>query len=272
MMDLIYPPLDFYPELEQHLEAICLDMTRSYIFRLLAPRIHGMMIRAAEPWSGHRLIMVGDYARGMPQEIEQSATDDEISRRNRGKDDKYWNPLYEWARKPQNKPLFGNEDLWLDAWTQGMDQEDDGQKIKNQENKDQGNEGQACEDNEGLCQNIAGRKHGSLEMAKRPLKLLMAEIPAAFPPASAKLVLRNLTTKEYVVEEGLAAYDHHLIDAIFVYARFTDDPSGLREINAHGPWAGHRFDVATLEDVRDDEWLDATNWAIELISAEYPED
>ncbi|KAK7924039.1 hypothetical protein PG985_006093 [Apiospora marii] len=256
--------MDFDPELEQQMDVICLAMACSYFFRLLAPKIHGMMIRAAAPWSGHRLIMVGDYARGMPQEVEQSATDDEISRMSGDKDNKYWNLLYEWARKPENKQLFGNEDLWVGVWTQGIDQEDDGQKIEDQEAEDQANEG-----HEGAGQDMAGREHGSLELAKRLLKLLMAEIPAAFPPTSAKLVLRNLTAKEYVVEEDLAACGYHLGQAIFVQTQFTNDSSGLTDIGSYGEWVGHRFDVATLEDVEEDGWLNATDVAIELIGGEY---
>ncbi|KAK8082414.1 hypothetical protein PG996_001195 [Apiospora saccharicola] len=64
LMDLLYPPLDLDPEVEQQADVICLAMTCSYFFRLLAPKIQDIMIRAAAPWSNHRLIMVGDYADG----------------------------------------------------------------------------------------------------------------------------------------------------------------------------------------------------------------
>lgn len=137
LMDLLYPPMDFDPELAQQLNVICLAMTCSYFFRLLAPKIYGIMIRAAAPWSSHRLIMVGDYVQGMPHEVEQSATDDEISRMSRDKGNKYWNPLYEWARKPENKILVGNRDLWVDVWTQTMDEEDDDQEGEGQEGEGQ---------------------------------------------------------------------------------------------------------------------------------------
>ncbi|KAK8055950.1 hypothetical protein PG993_001177 [Apiospora rasikravindrae] len=184
--------------------------------------------------------MIGDYADGLPLEVEQNATADELSRWKRREDERYHNPLYQWARKPQNINLLGNEDRWMNIWTQRIIQE---------------NENQANED---------------LKLAKRLLKLLMAEVPASSrPPESTPLVLRNLTTKEYVLEEGLSSHSFNLGHAIVVQAQFTEDPSGLTSIAEHGIWAGHRFDVATLADVDTNEWVDVTDVAIELISMEY---
>ena len=79
-------------------------------------------------------------------------------------------------------------------------------------------------------------------------------------------VLRNLTTKRFVRQHGLGGYDGYftLASAIFRSAHWTDDESGAPVTpDRHGRWAGHRFDVAMIEDVRGDEWRDVTQMLVE---------
>ncbi|KAK7928856.1 hypothetical protein PG985_005854 [Apiospora marii] len=96
----------------------------------------------------------------------------------------------------------------------------------------------------------------------------MAGIPASFPLSSERLVLRNLTMKEFVAQEELAANDPNFSHALLVQTQFTDDPSGLGDLDCIGEWAGHRFDVATIEDVDEDEgWEDVIERVIDLASA-----
>ncbi|KAK8874003.1 hypothetical protein PGQ11_004517 [Apiospora arundinis] len=200
------------------------------------------MIQAAAPWSGHRLILVGDYAHGVPYDVEKDATAEELG---------IWyghqNPLYKTVRGCQPLMLIGNEDLFMDYWTRGMIQMNEADA-----NEDQGKD--------------------DLKPSKRLLKLIMAETSASFPHGSAQLVLRNLTVKEFVAKKDLDAGGYHLGQAIFVQAQFTNDPSGLQSLDGdtHGAWAGHQIDAATTEDVDEREgWTNVTQQAVELVSAAY---
>jgi hypothetical protein len=81
-------------------------------------------------------------------------------------------------------------------------------------------------------------------------------------------VLRNLTNKEFVREDALGGYDGYftLASAIFRSAHWTDDEPGA-PVNRHGRWAGHKFDVAMIEDVQGGEWRDITQMLVEDLEA-----
>lgn len=81
-------------------------------------------------------------------------------------------------------------------------------------------------------------------------------------------MLRNLTTKEYLRSDALNGSDgyHTLASLIFRLAQWTDAEPGDSP-DYHGRWAGHRFDVAMLEDVQGHEWQDATETLVEELEA-----
>jgi hypothetical protein len=100
----------------------------------------------------------------------------------------------------------------------------------------------------------------------------------AMPPS--RCVLRNLTVHEYVVNSGITG-SHGVAVGPFVEGKdtigfeevlkcqfcYSDDPSMSMDYDKgdihQGPWAGHRFDITTLDDIEADrklgiEWVDVT--------------
>jgi hypothetical protein len=80
-----------------------------------------------------------------------------------------------------------------------------------------------------------------------------------------RCVLRNLTTQEYVISNH-----HGFTQVLYAQICYSNDPSiSMQEMDFEGeelhqgPWAGHRFEITTLDDIEEDrkagkEWKDVT--------------
>lgn len=99
----------------------------------------------------------------------------------------------------------------------------------------------------------------------RLMDMLKVVIPRE--PEDRMRVLRNLTTKEYVVDEVVAKSDYafSLGQVIVVSSLWTDDYTGTENLDVKGKWAGHRFDIASIRDVAGEDWEDVTSNAIKLL-------
>jgi hypothetical protein len=109
--------------------------------------------------------------------------------------------------------------------------------------------------------------HPAAKEAERwMLSELFSQMQDQYPrlPAS-RCILRNLTTQEYVIDNG-KGFNQVLYSQIC----YSNDPSiSMHPIDFEGeelyqgPWAGHRFDITSLDDIEEDrkagkEWKDDT--------------
>ncbi|KAJ3542256.1 hypothetical protein NM208_g4199 [Fusarium decemcellulare] len=234
IVDLIIPHLhnDQYNE-----DLVCLALTCSYFFRLVAHDIQKTIRKDTGPWAGDRIIFVGDYATGYPDNIATPEEAAEWAKLGR-------NPLYGVGEKVEAegrhaamRSLFREEPfiIWgkcLQAMRQRLDEND-----------------------------------GSIQRFERLRKLLMS-VPKHLEPAKRQGVLRNLVTKQYIRDQTLAEsdYAYSLGEALLCYITWTEDPSGLEGLPLEGEWAGHRFDVTIMDEVTGDEWTDVSQEAIGRLS------
>ncbi|KAF4973177.1 hypothetical protein FZEAL_9394 [Fusarium zealandicum] len=222
-----------------HDDFICLSLTCTYFFRLLAGKVQEIIIEDTGPWVGDRLIFVGDYADGYPANIatpEEEAVWDKIS-------PEYNNPLYEMDHQTAAEgPLaavssFTPEDPFI-VW---------GDRLK-------------------LVRERLKEERESLECFDRLVQLLM-HTPDKVEPAMRRAVLRNLDTHEYVRDEALAnsRYAYSLGEAVVVFTTWTQDGSGLQDLSGEGEWAGHHFDISAMATVADEQWVDVSDVAIDKL-------
>jgi hypothetical protein len=82
---------------------------------------------------------------------------------------------------------------------------------------------------------------------------------------TSRCILRNLTTREYVIDNGLGF-------TCVLYAQISysnDDATNMKDLDFEGeelhqgPWAGHRFEITSMSDVEEDRkngitWNDVT--------------
>ncbi|KAI7551419.1 hypothetical protein KC317_g14008, partial [Hortaea werneckii] len=64
---------------EGGLDVICLALSHSYFFRLLAERVREAVIADEAPWAGARIVLVGDYATSVPSSVTSVETHDFVS-------------------------------------------------------------------------------------------------------------------------------------------------------------------------------------------------
>lgn len=93
-------------------------------------------------------------------------------------------------------------------------------------------------------------------------------VPLKVKNPSSPAVLRNLTTKVYVVDETVAKseYAFNLGEVIVTSSQWADDPWPPEHgLGCEGRWAGHRFAIATVVDATGGEWRDVSNIAVHTL-------
>ncbi|KPM45011.1 hypothetical protein AK830_g1520 [Neonectria ditissima] len=213
-----------------------LSLTCAYFFRLLAPLVQDMLLEDSGPWSGDRLIFVGDYAEGYPDGIATSEEKTEWAKFGR-------NPLYVIPRavsaegKNLQRAFFGRRGEKFEHWGELL---------------------------ESIREGLDGGE--SLQLFERLVKLLK-QAPNGSTQASLAPVLRNLTIKEYVRDAVLAEseYAYSLGEVVVVHTQWTDDGSGLEGLSAMGEWAGHRLDISDMAHVAGEEWKDVSERAVGIL-------
>lgn len=103
------------------------------------------------------------------------------------------------------------------------------------------------------------------DLCCRLMDMLRVGIPRE--PEDGMRVLRNLTAKEYVIDEVIAKsnYAFSLGQVIVVSSLWSDRSDGLARLGGKGKWAGHRFDIASIRDVAGEGWEDVTSHAMKLL-------
>lgn len=74
------------------------------------------------------------------------------------------------------------------------------------------------------------------------------------------------TAKQYI-QNGIineSDYAYSLGEVVAVLTVWTGDGSGTRDLE-NGIWASHRLDIATTADISDEEWIDVSETAVELL-------
>ncbi|CAH0048058.1 unnamed protein product [Clonostachys solani] len=231
-------------------DLICLSLTCSYFFRLLGSRVQTLLAEDEAPWAGDRLIFVGDYANGIPEGVLNEAerrqllgkAHEEVENDAPGPrvvtDEP--NPLYysieqkfaekgavfEWRNDPDEVELSGS-----------------------------------------LLSHVQ-KRIGSTPECKKDINLIpgfLQNMPtdASGNPRKKAVLLRNLTTKEFVLDDTIAqgSLKYSLGEVLGTFTVWTEDGSGTESLQIPGRWAGHRFDIGCLEDVAGEGWKNVSDEA-----------
>ncbi|KAK7430720.1 hypothetical protein QQZ08_002764 [Neonectria magnoliae] len=153
-------------------DVVCLSLTCSYFFRLLASTNQTIVARNDAPWAGDRLILVGDFAEGIPPGI---ATDDELQEWKKFGE----NPFYNLAEAQVGERLPSEMPHWI---RKGMVE-------------------QAHMLPSFIYQRLAGNGQNLCDRLMRMLYVWDWPPADEVEPGSDSAILRNLTTKEYVLWE-----------------------------------------------------------------------
>lgn len=203
-------------------DTLCLSLSCSYFFRLLASEVQAHLIEDAAPWAGDRLIYIGAEVSSYPYGI---ATDEE---------------QHEWERHGA-KAMYRLADASL---AEQMRFEGDERAAERPRTLMRRVQQRLTDSDRGLLKRLLKRRE------------LSSKDPSSSP------VLRNLTTKQYIRDEAIANSDHafSLGEVIVTFALWFDSDSPTR-LSHKGEWAGHRFDIATLADVAEG-WTDVSATAV----------
>lgn len=212
---------------------IHLSLTCVYFFRLLGLEFQRALAEDSAPWAGNRLVFVGDHAKGL--DVGGICTGDEIRQFEEDKEKYNDNPLYHMA---ENRVMCT---VLLQCRREG----DDVRQAGTLEHRIR----------EKLTLNDVQLFNQLAAIAKRP-QLSTDDHEQNAP------VLRNLTAKKYVRDDALANYAYGLSEVAAVFASWTQDGSGLPDLDGQGEWAGHRVDIATMADVSDEGWTDVSELAV----------
>ncbi|KAK4539212.1 hypothetical protein LTR36_000895 [Oleoguttula mirabilis] len=90
--------------IESDTDVICLGLTNSDFFRLLAPELKKAVVRDEAPWAGDRLIFVGDYAHGVPDGLLADHELTDITSQH-DLEDSEWK---EYAQEPTEEAILHN--------------------------------------------------------------------------------------------------------------------------------------------------------------------
>lgn len=221
-----------------------LSLTCAYFFRLLGPAVQSILAEDTAPWAGDRLIFVGDYADGL--DIGSICTSDELREFDQKKEEYHNNPLYHMDQErvmcamnervePRRGPrlLLPKPDLRRAGALE--------QRVT----------GRLTLDDLQLFHRLAA--------IARTSQLSFGDHRKHIP------VLRNLTARKYVRDDTIAEsdYAYSLGEVVAVFTQWTKDAAGTADLDCRGEWAGHRFDIATVSDVSEEGWTDASQLAVE---------
>lgn len=222
---------------------IYLSLTCTYFFRLLGPAVQSILAEDTAPWAGDRLVFAGEFADGL--DMGGICTSDELREFDKKKMEYINNPFYYMtgnritcAMNEHVKPppgLLGPLPS-LDLRRAGA-----------------------------LEQRVTGKLTlDDLQLFFRLSAIARTPHLGAGDHGKYAPVLRNLTARKYVRDDALAEsdYAYSLGEVVAVFTQWTKVPSGTG-LKCIGEWAGHRFDIATVSDVAEEGWTDASQLAIE---------
>ncbi len=254
--------------LGEGVETACLALTCGYFFRLLAPAVRSALIKDAAPWAGDRLIFVGDYAEDYPSDV---VTDDEMDDWKRWVIDTFHgregydgdasnncefdpyedNPLYFLGQMRSEGVV---DELALEDHEEMLEMYKDSFPFKPLPEFKPLQYSQGFGFTSGalvfeLKRNFGKKDRTAFAMARRLLQR---------PMENTEVVLRNLTTKEYVRESRFAHSKYALGEVVYSTTMWTADGSGTLGSDYESAWKGHRFDIVSSDLVQGEEWTDRT--------------
>ncbi|KAJ4132849.1 hypothetical protein NW754_015663 [Fusarium falciforme] len=213
-------------------DLICLSVTCSYFFRLIAHMIQAAISEDIGQWAGDRLILISERAVGYPPEIatvlERFQWDSDGT-----------NPLYgmgEQAVAEGHHSTLASlvKEQPFEVWGRALDN---------------------------VRERLDQKQEVSLPF-KRLMKLLMHN--PHFPNSHRPAVLRNLTTKQFISDDALARsnFSYSLGEVLLCYITWGEETAQDERVRLpmKGEWAGHRFDITTREKVSG--WEDVSQQVI----------
>lgn len=221
-------------------DVICLALTCTYFFRLLAGAVQDALRRDLGPWAGDRLVFKGDNGSLCSADAPEcmiTAMQD-LEREITGK-----------------APVLPSFDTALTTVAEGKYGRIGRQSYE-----------KPVEVYGVLLRSLRKRLKGetpSLRRFKRLLRMLTQE-PNSIKHGNKEPVLRNITTKEYVRDAALAKsdYAYSLGELVMVQTIWTDNPKDVARLGVKARWAGHRFDISVMADVATGEWRDVSEEAV----------
>ncbi|GAB1734866.1 hypothetical protein NU195Hw_g7516t1, partial [Hortaea werneckii] len=240
---------------QEGLDVICLALSHSYFFRLLAERVREAVIADEAPWAGARIVLVGDYATSVPSSVTEVETHDFVTVHDHEDDPdippsaderafRARNPLYSMQKGSVSDavvPVDWPVD-WAEEWARiaAMDKP---RGWKNMRTTMPPNNNK----------NVGGRGGN---------------------PLSSSYVLRNLTKRLFVRDSVLgrrsSRYRYSLGEALCTRVLWTADPSGTMGLGCRGKWAGDRFDIVRGEEIGvlrgDDEGIEEEHYSYNLFA------
>lgn len=263
---------------ESRESVIYLSLTCVYFFRLLGPAIQAILKEDTAPWAGHRLIFVSHYAHGL--DIGGICTTEELSQFDENNEKYDQSPLYYMnedrvmcARNQHIKPRRGPASrVPLDLRRAGALEH----RVTSNLIRDELQlfDRLTAIMKRALEHRVAGRlSRDDLQLFDR-LTAILRRAQVSSEQEKNVPVLRILTARKYVRDDVVAksdyAYSLGEIVAVLtvwthedVYIDYSAVPAGVPYGN--GPWAGHRFDIATMEDVSEEGWTDISQFAVERL-------
>ncbi|KAK5112546.1 hypothetical protein LTR85_011238 [Meristemomyces frigidus] len=242
---------------ENDVDIICLALTSSYFFRLLAPAVTEAVIRDEAPWAGDRIICVGDYANGAPAGL---FTDDELAEIT--------------ARCPmESEHYLGADGVTIETRQSEEDKEfamrNPLYSMETQVVND------AVSDNAVIADRnpIRRRRNDPVQRVRRlrnrrlsvdEMQMLDRLLHPSHQTPRQEVILRNLTTKEYVLDSAVAGQvnAYGLGEVLCTHTQWGEGSSHDQRLRRkEGEWAGCRFDIATMREV-DGSWTDVSEKAL----------
>ncbi|VUC28808.1 unnamed protein product [Clonostachys rosea] len=238
-------------------DLICLALTCSYFFRLLGPQVQTILADDEAPWAGDRLIFVGDYANGIPEGVVTEAERHQLVKMARQEYENHFevDEIAEMMSEDSN--------LLYDAITEEVAERGAGFERFHR------NDPREVEIFGGIFSR-AQKRMVSTQECKKAIDLItgvLQHVPtdASGHPRKRAALLRNLTTKEFVLDDTVAQgrLYYSLGEVLGTFTAWTHDGSGNKALDLPGRWAGHRFDIGCLEDVAEEGWKDVSDEAVD---------
>ena len=214
---------------------MCLALTCSYFFRMLAARVQLALKAEAAPWAGDRLMLIGDRARSEPANLLTPQDIESVNSKLRAHLQPGWR-------------LFVLAQLFRRAGPNSTPSR--------------------MRSNRSCLFGLSYLDGSESAQYDRLLNIIRQDT------GNTNWILRNHTLKHYVSEAALKKYRsrYMLEDVIFGFASWSDPvAASYCDARDYGIWSGHCVDITTLEDLKGHalnsmEWKDVSESAIERIS------
>ncbi|KAI7153807.1 hypothetical protein KC349_g8130 [Hortaea werneckii] len=253
--------------IQEGLNVICLALSHSYFFRLLADRVREAVIADEAPWAGDRILVVGDYATSVPSSVTAAETHHFVSTHE--DDDPDFPPSADQCAFRARNPLYSMDKRNVSDAVVPVDLAKERERIEalkaSRGWKRARGEEVALGVRRARVRRLGGEEMGMLD---RLLLLLPTPSPSsssasasspcvssmAFPDKkkisgegesapsfSSSYILRNLTKRLFIRDSVLArssSYRYSLGEALCTRILWTQDPSGTMGLGCRGKWAG----------------------------------